>query len=362
MARRPKQSRLSGEKLGGIKVGISVPGGNSHVPARDRPGDLAASLLGAQRSPSRLSPLHVPLASLRSRRSRPQQPRGARAGRGRNPLPAAQHGGSGGGSPGPGAQSRRLPPHPGAEALPGAHGGGRLSPGDPQAPSVSLCPPGAPRKPGGPEAAGARLASSFTHAGQELRAAAAPRRGQVRALTASGEPSGAAAAATTEFRWLSRETESESEGVRAEGRDVCPARHSPARPSWRSPPRAPLRPRSCSLCSPAHPALPRPAGAVPGAGCPCSLWVPPVPAALSLCSPGGDRVWSARALSGSPALGPARAPFGSAPGLAAVLRVLREGLRVHQRSCGVWGLFGRFWSAGHPSTAKHRGLRCRSSE
>lgn len=116
----------------------------------------------------RLSPLQVPPAPLRSRRSRPQQPRGVRAGRGRNPLPAAQHGGSGGGSPGPGAQPRRLPPHPGAEALPGAHGEGRLSPGDPQGPSVSLCPPGAPRKPGGPEAAGARLASSFTHAGQEL--------------------------------------------------------------------------------------------------------------------------------------------------------------------------------------------------
>ncbi|XP_062356581.1 basic proline-rich protein-like [Cinclus cinclus] len=131
-----------------------LPGGTSHVSVRDRPQGSRRFLAGG--TALSLLPPPQPLPA-----PEPPVPPAAREGRsggpGLCPLPAAQHGGSGGGSPGPGAQPRRLSPHPGAEALPRA----RLSPGDPQSPSLSPCPPGAPRKPGGPEGAGARLASSF---------------------------------------------------------------------------------------------------------------------------------------------------------------------------------------------------------
>lgn len=256
------------------------------------------------------------LPAPRRSRSRPQQPREARAGRGRSPLPSAQHGGSGGGSPGPGAQPRRLPPHAGAQELPGAHGGRRLSPRDPQPSSVSFCPPGAPRKPGGPEGAGARLASSFT-------------------------PGGAGTAGRRQRRAGGRYGHSPRPGSRREPRPPpsfgrCPgnqrakecgrrggreqsvpgtARRSPPRAPLR--PRAQLRPRSPAPAAAAPPAAAPPRGAAPGAGCPCLG--SPRRAVLSLLSPlplsrGGGRVWQRPSPQREPRPRPRSAPhLGSVP-------------------------------------------------
>lgn len=290
-------------------------------------GDLAAAPHGARRSRSR-SPTGFP-------RSRSRLPRTEGAG----PVPGSPRGGLGRPGPQPPPRSptwrlrRRQPrgrghspaasrPIPVPRRCPGAHGGQRA---EPRGPSISLplaLPAGRPTEAG--RAGGSRSPSRFLlhpRRGRNCRAAAAPRRGQVRALTASEEPSGAAAAA--EFRALSRERERarEREGVRAEGREEqCVP--GTARPS---PPRAPLRPWAQLRPRSPAPAAAAPPAAAPPRRCRERRWLPlpGLPAAPSppCCSP-STLPWprppcrNAPALSGSPALGPARdtAPhLGSVP-------------------------------------------------
>lgn len=310
------------------------------------PGDLATSSHGAQRSPSR-SPPGFP----RSHRACPAP---------EQPVPPAAPGGSSGPQPPPRSPTwrpRRRQPRAGGTAPPppapprrrGAARGTRGTAAEPRSPSLSLplaLPAGRPTEAG--RAGGSRSPSRFLlhpRRGRNCRAAAAPRRGQVRALTASGEPSGAAAA--TKFRALSQETESESEGVRAEGREgaVC-ARHGTAR---RSPPRAPLRPRVQLRPRSPAPAAAAPPAAAPPRRCRAGCWLslpgfspaPSAPCCPPLSSPVAVAACgSARALSGSPALGPAR---GSAPLHSGLGAVPREGLRPRQPLVvvGVWEVLVR---------------------
>lgn len=323
------------------------------------PGDLATSSHGAQRSPSR-SPPGFP----RSHRACPAP---------EQPVPPAAPGGSSGPQPPPRSPTwrpRRRQPRAGGTAPPppapprrrGAARGTRGTAAEPRSPSLSLplaLPAGRPTEAG--RAGGSRSPSRFLlhpRRGRNCRAAAAPRRGQVRALTASEEPSGAAAA--TKFRALSQETESESEGVRAEGREgaVC-ARHGPALPAPRSapPPGAAAATltcscRCCSSCCCPAPEVPRRVLAV-------AAWVQPgsVRSVLSppLLSRGGGRVWERPSPQREPRAGPCPR-LRSAPQRA---RCRAEGgAAAAAASCGGWGLGG----FGHPDMGKHRGLRCRSSE
>lgn len=330
-----------GEKVGGIKVGTSA-GRKLHVPVRDRP-------RGSRRPPARGTALCPPQPP-----GLPRSPaaEGARAGRGRSPLRAAQHGGSGGGSPGPGAQPRRRPPHPGAGALPGTHGARRLSPG-----TLDLPPSRSARRAPHGSRAGRREPEPVSlppspQAGQEL-----PGGGSAAPGAGTGTHRVRGAVGSRGRRRVSgavpgnRERERRSAGGAAGGREQSGP--GPARPALRPAP-ARLRPRS-----PAPAAAAPPAAAPPRAVCQAPESLPGLPAAPSLpCCPCPPLPWR------WPRVGAPEPSGGAPPEAPAPLRArCRAEGGAAAAAALLWCLgFGRCWSAGHPDSGKPRGLRWRSSE